>query len=660
MMQLIIVESPTKARTLSRFLGEGYQVEATMGHIKDLPKSELGVDVEHNFKPRYDPVVKKADIVKNLVKIAKKAEKVYIASDPDREGEAIASHVEEIVDGGKEYRIVFHEITKEAVEEAIKAPRKIDRNLVDAQIARRVLDRLVGYKLSPLLWRKVRRGLSAGRVQSVAVRLIVEKEREIEAFKAKEYWEISSEVSTKKKEHFIVMLAKIDDAKAEVGKGEDAKKIVGDLEKAKYEVASVVKKEVVRRPYPPFTTSTMTQAGARIFGWSAKRTMSTAQGLYEEGLITYHRTDSVHIAEAALKKLRDYISEKYGKEYLSAKPVFYKATSKVAQEAHEAIRPTDVAKDFKVTNSRYAKDQEALYNLILRRFVACQMAPSIYDETSIEVVAVKGKKYLLRASGQIIKFEGWRKVIPAKKETEEEFAKLPEVVQGEPLQLIKVDSIQKFTEPPARFNEASLIKMLEKLGIGRPSTYAPIITTIQYRNYVEKTEGKFYSTPVGVAVNDFLIGNFPDIFEYQFTAEMEDDLDKIAEGKTKWEVPIKKFWTPFAQTLEIVEKGSKRVKIEVEKLGKACPLCKKGELVIRIGRFGKFVSCSRFPDCKFTEKYIEKVGMKCPKCTKGDVIVKKTFKGKRFFGCSRYPDCDFASWRNPKAEKTPNIEAKPQ
>src|SRR3990167_2003766 len=659
-MQLIIVESPTKARTLSRFLGEGFQVEAKMGHIKDLPKSELWVDVEHNFKPQYDPVLKKADIVKSIVKIEKKEEKVYIASDPDREGEAIASHVEEIVDGGKEYRIVFHEITKEAVEEAIKAPRKIDRNLVDAQIARRVLDRLLGYKRSPLLWRKVRRGLSAGMVQSVAVRLIVEKEREIEAFKSKEYWEISSEVSTKKKEHFVVMLAKIDDAKAEVGKGEDAKKIVGDLEKAKYEVASVVKKEVVRRPYPPFTTSTMTQAGARIFGWSAKRTMSTAQGLYEEGLITYHRTDSVHIAEAALKKLRDYISEKYGKEYLSAKPVFYKVTSKVAQEAHEAIRPTDVAKDFKVTNSRYAKDQETLYNLILRRFVACQNAPKIYDETTIQGIAVKGKKYLLRASGQIIKFEGWRKVIPAKKETEEEFAKLPEVAQGEPLQLIKVDSIQKFTEPPARFNEASLIKTLEKLGIGRPSTYAPIITTIQYRNYVEKTEGKFYSTPVGVAVNDFLIGNFPDIFEYQFTAEMENDLDKIAEGKTKWEVPIKKFWTPFAQTLEIVEKGSKRVKIEVEKLGKACPLCKKGELVIRIGRFGKFVSCSRFPDCKFTEKYIEKVGMKCPKCTKGDVIVKKTFKGKRFFGCSRYPDCDFASWRNPKAEKTPNIEAKPQ
>ena len=651
MMQLIIVESPTKARTLSRFLGEDFKVEATMGHIKDLPKSELGVDVENNFKPQYIPVLKKADIVKSIIKEAKKADKVYIASDPDREGEAIASHVEEFIDGGKETRIVFHEITKEAVEEAMKNPRKIDRNLVDAQIARRVLDRLVGYKLSPLLWRKVRRGLSAGRVQSVAVRLIVEKEREIEKFKAQEYWEISSEVSTKKKDVFVVMLIKIDDEKAEVSNGKTAKKIVGDLEKAKYSISSVVKKEVVKRPYPPFTTSTMTQAAARIFGWSAKRTMSTAQALYEEGLITYHRTDSAHIAETALKKLRDYILEKYGKSYLSEKPIFYKVTSKVAQEAHEAIRPTDVTKEFKVRNSRYAKDQETLYNLIARRFVACQMAPSIYDETTIEVLAEKGKKYLLRASGQIIKFEGWRKVIPAKKETEEGLAKLPEVTQGEPLQLIKVDSIQKFTEPPARFNEASLIKMLEKLGIGRPSTYAPIISTIQIRNYVEKNEGKFFPTPVGVAVNDFLLDNFPDLFEYQFTAEMEDDLDKIADGKTKWTLPIKKFWTPFAQTLEIVEKGSKRVKIEVEKLGKACPLCKKGELVIRIGRFGKFISCSRFPDCKYTEKYIEKVGMKCPKCEKGDVIVKKTFKGKRFFGCSRYPDCDYASWRNPKVQK---------
>lgn len=652
-MQLIIVESPTKALTLSRFLGEGFKVEATRGHVMDLPKSELGIDVKHNFKPTYIQVEKSSDAVRNIEKLAKKASKIYLATDPDREGEAIAEHVKVIVGSSKTVRIVFHEITKEAVEGAIAHPREIDRNLVDAQIARRVLDRLVGYKLSPLLWRKVRRGLSAGRVQSVAVRLIVEKEREIEKFKPIEYWEISSQVSSKGKEVFVVMLAKIDDAKAEVGNGETAKKIVGDLEKAKYEVASVVKKEVNKKPYPPFTTSTMTQAAARIFGWSAKRTMSTAQGLYEEGLITYHRTDSAHIAEAALKKLRDYISEKYGKSYLSEKPIFYKVTSKVAQEAHEAIRPTDVSKDFKVRSSRYAKDQETLYNLISRRFVACQMAPSVYDETTIEVLAVNGKKYLLRASGQIIKFEGWRKVIPAKKETEEEFAKLPEVTQGESLQLIKVDSIQKFTEAPARFNEASLIKMLEKLGIGRPSTYAPTISTIQTRNYVEKQEGKFYSTPVGVAVNDFLLGNFPDVFEYQFTAEMEDDLDKIADGKEKWTVPIKKFWGPFDKKLETVTKKGKRVKIEVEKMGKPCPLCKKGELVIRIGRFGKFVSCSRFPDCKFTEKYIEKVGMKCPKCEKGDVIVKKTFKGKRFFGCSRYPDCDYASWRNPKAPSAP-------
>lgn len=622
----------------------------------DLPKSELGIDVKHNFKPTYIQVEKSSDAVRNIEKVAKKASNIYLATDPDREGEAIAEHVKVIVGNSKTVRIVFHEITKEAVEEAIAHPREIDKNLVDAQIARRVLDRLVGYKLSPLLWRKVRRGLSAGRVQSVAVKLIVEKEREIEKFKPEEYWEISSEVSTNGKEVFVVMLVKIDDAKAEVGNGETAKKIVGDLEKAKYKVSLVAKKEVVKRPYPPFTTSTMTQAAARIFGWSAKRTMSTAQGLYEEGLITYHRTDSAHTATPALNKLRDYILAQYGKAYLSAQPVIYKTTSKVAQEAHEAIRPTDLYSKFEVRNSKYAKDQETLYNLILRRFVACQMAPSVYDETTIEVLAVKGKNYLLRASGQIMKFDGWRKVIPAKKETEEGLAKLPEVSQDEPLQLIKVDSVQKFTEPPARFNEASLIKMLEKLGIGRPSTYAPIISTIQIRQYVEKKEGKFFSTPVGVAVNDFLLANFPDIFEYQFTAEMEDDLDKIADGKTEWTAPIKKFWNPFNKKLETVTKKGKRVKIEVEKTGKPCPLCKKGELVIRIGRFGKFVSCSRFPDCKYTEKYIEKVGMKCPLCGKGDVIVKKTFKGKRFFGCSRYPDCKYASWRNPKPETpTPNV-----
>ena len=661
-MQLIIVESPTKAKTLSKFLGNDYTIEATLGHIKDLPKSQLGIDVAKNFKPEYAFIEKAAGAVDKIKKAAKKASKVFLATDPDREGEAISFHVKEVLAAdGKIKRIVFHEITKEAVEEAISHPREIDKNLVEAQIARRVLDRLVGYKLSPLLWRKVRRGLSAGRVQSVAVRLIVEREREIKAFKPDEYWEISCEVKPKGKKdrNFIVSFVGTKDKKTEVKNGEDAARIVGHLKKAGYSVSNVEKREVRKNPYPPFTTSTMTQAGARIFGWSAKKTMSIAQRLYEKGSITYHRTDSTTIAASAITKVRDFIKNTYGQEYLPDKPHFYKTTSKVAQEAHEAIRPTNLKVHGEdVKSKKYGHDAQTLYDLIWRKFVASQMVPSLYDETVIDVVAKNKENYLLRASGQQIKFDGWRKVIPSKKD-EDAAPELPDVSAGEDLKLIKVDSQQKFTEPPARFNEASLIKTLEKLGIGRPSTYAPIITTILFRNYVEKTEGKFFPTPVGVAVNDFLMKNFPDVFDYQFTAEMEDDLDKVADGKVEWTGSIKKFWSPFSKKLKSVGDHSKRVKIEVQKLGKACPKCKKGELVVRIGRFGKFVSCSRFPECDFTEKYVEKVGMKCPKCKKGDVIVKKTGKGKRFFGCSRFPGCKWASWRNPKQEKTQNIEPKP-
>lgn len=654
-MNLIIVESPTKARTLSRFLGSGYSIEATMGHIKDLPKSKLGVDVKHNFKPDYLPIEKNAEVIKKLIADAKKAKSVYIATDPDREGEAISFHVKEIIaSDGKVKRITFHEITKEAVEEAIKNPREIDKNLVDAQIARRVLDRLVGYELSPLLWKKVRRGLSAGRVQSVAVRLIVEKEREIEAFKKEEYWEIYSIVKRKveKKEEFIVQLIKVGEKKAEVKDGQAAKKIVSDLEKADYKVVDIKKSEVVKNPYPPFTTSTMTQAAARIFGWSAKNTMSQAQKLYEKGLITYHRTDSTNLAISAIQKVRDYIKNKYGEGYLPDAPRFYKTTSKVAQEAHEAIRPTNVGVESFPGEGKFAKSESTLYGLIWKRFVACQMNASIYDETVIDVSA---GSYLLRASGQVMKFDGWRKVIPSAKDTEETVVQLPEVKNSELLSLVKIDSYQKFTEPPARFNEASLIKTLEKLGIGRPSTYAPIISTIQIRQYVEKKEGKFFPTPVGVAVNDFLMHNFPDVFDYEFTAEMEDGLDKIANGEGKWADSISKFWSPFDKKLKSVTENSKRVKIEVEKLGKKCPECGKGELVVRIGRFGKFVSCSRFPDCKYTEKYIEKIGMKCPECKKGDIIVKKTRTGRSFYGCSRYPDCKWASWRNPLTKQNQGL-----
>ena len=717
-MNLIIVESPTKARTLSRFLGNDYSVEATMGHIKDLPKSELAVDIEKNFEPKYVIVDKKKDSIKKINDAAGKAKEIYIATDPDREGEAIAQHVKEILSDKQSLRskdqkdikilsrkdkkhstyqnpnipisrIVFHEITKEAVEEAISHPGKINKNLVDAQIARRVLDRLVGYKLSPLLWKKVRRGLSAGRVQSVTVRLIVEREREIEAFKPEEYWEIYTEVSKVSRvpkvsealDNFVVKLIKLDDKKAEVRNKEQADKIVSELEKSDYKVLDVRKKEVRKNPYPPFTTSTMTQAGARLFGWSAKRTMSIAQRLYEEGLITYHRTDSVNLAAAAVARAREYIGKTYGAKYLPEKPRFFKRTSKLAQEAHEAIRPTDVdlvAGGQWSVNGELAGEHRKLYDLIWKRFVACQMAACVFDETVIDVEA-KGRHperasraegsnyYLLRASGQVLKFDGWRKVIPLGKEAagpggplaRREEPELPLVEKDETLDLIKVLSEQKFTQPPARYNEASLIKTLEKLGIGRPSTYAPIITTIQVRNYVEKEEGKFLPTSIGIAVNDFLVTNFSDIDDYPFTAEMENGLDNVAQGKLEWQKMMKEFYAPFEKKLVDVEKNAKRVKIEAEKLGRKCPTCEKGgrvgdkqgELVIRTGRFGKFISCSLFPECKHTEKYIEKLGMKCPKCGTGDVIIKNTKTGRKFFGCSRYPDCKWASWRKPGAEK---------
>jgi len=647
-MKLIIVESPTKAKTLGRFLGEGFEVVATMGHIKDLPKSKLGVDVEHDFAPTFETVVKKISTIKKIANLAKKADGIYLASDPDREGEAIASHVADVfrnlklkIKNLKLRRVTFHEITKEAVEEAIKNAGEIDNDLVDAQTARRVLDRLVGYKVSPMLWRKVRIGLSAGRVQTVTVRLIVEREREIEAFAPVEYWEIfvdlvpTSEdgIRQPSEEGIRFQLTKIEGKKAEVKNKSEAESIVGDLEKSDYAVTNVKKREVIKRPYPPFTTSTMTQAAARLWGWSAKRTMSVAQGLYEEGLITYHRTDSFNLNKEAVSNVRQFIGKEYGEKYLPVHPNFYKNRAKSAQEAHEAIRPTDVGK--KVEGNR-------LYELIWKRFVACQMAPAVYAETSVDVTA---DKYTLHAVGTVMRFDGWRKLYV--KEADEVI--LPDLAVGEKLELIKVDSQQKFTEPPARYNEASLIKTLEKLGIGRPSTYAPTINTIQVRNYVEKIDRAFKPTAIGIAVNDFLLTNFADIFEYGFTAHMEDDLDSIANGKLKWVPVIREFYTPLAKILARVEKTAERVKIATEKLDRTCPQCKEGGLIIRTGRFGKFISCDRFPECKYTEKIVTKVeGMKCPECQKGDIIFKTTKKRRKFYGCSRYPDCKFASWTKPE------------
>jgi len=695
-MDLIIVESPTKARTLSRFLGSGYVVEATTGHIKDLPKNKLSIDTEHDFKPDYQVVEKRSETIRKIQTASKKAKNVFIATDPDREGEAIAQHVKEILSdkvikrSSKELknnlitqsldysisRIVFHEITKNAVEEAIKNLRDVDKNLVHAQTARRVLDRLVGYKLSPLLWKKVRRGLSAGRVQTVCVRLIVEKEREIEAFKSKEYWEIFVNLQTSKtpneqKNTFEVQLIKVDDKKAEIKNKDNADKVVSDLKASEYKVSDVVKREVNKSPYPPFTTSTMSQAAARIFGWSSKKTMSVAQALYEEGLITYHRTDSMNISFEAINKTRDFIRKQYGEEYLPEKPKFYKTSSKVAQEAHEAIRPTDVNSRYEIRNAKYEREGEMLYNLIWNRFVACQMTASVYDETTIDVSAKPSRSllssvyYLLRVSGQIMKFDGWKTLYvkvdnnkvamsaslrhPERSEAsfEADPAQLPDVSKDETLKLLKVIPLQKFTQPPARYTEASLIKVLEKLGIGRPSTYAPTINTIQIRNYVEKNERKFSPTSVGIAVNDFLIGNFPDVFEYQFTAGMEEGLDKVANGEEKWVELIRNFYKPFEIKLKDVEKNAKRVAIEAEKTGEKCPECKDGNVVIRTGRFGKFLSCDKFPECKYTGKYVQKIGKKCPECKSGDIILKNTKKGRKFFGCSRYPKCKWASWRKP-------------
>lgn len=651
-MKLIIVESPTKCRTLSRFLGKEYKIEATMGHIRDLPKKKLGIDVKKDFKPQYLLIPQKKEAIKKIKDESKKAKKIFLATDPDREGEAIAFHVAYILkikeDGIS--RIVFHEITKEAIEKALDSPRKIDLNLVDAQQARRVLDRLVGYKLSPLLWRKIRRGLSAGRVQSVAVRLIVDREREIEKFVPEEYWEIWAKLKKyiggqrKDAPSFLAKLVKKNGKTIKIENETQAKQALDELKKANYEVYQVERKEVKQHPVPPFITSTLQQTAARRLGFSSKRTMYAAQRLYEKGLITYHRTDSLNLAKTAVEKMRCFINSTYGDKYLPPKPNFYRTKSKVAQEAHEAIRPTDVQLQVSDVSEKIGSDEQRLYDLVWKRAVASQMTPAVWDQTKIETQATSIKNiYLFLTEGKIIKFDGWLKLYKLPKEEE-----LPEMKKGDDLDLIKVTPKQKFTQAPPRYTEASLIKALEERGIGRPSTYAPIISTIQGRQYVEKMEGKFTPTPLGEVVNDFLVEYFAGIVDYDFTAQMEDELDDIANGKRKWVPVIRDFYQPFDKQLEGVTQVAERVQVPTEVTEEKCPQCKEGQLVIRIGKFGKFLSCSRFPECDYTAPHVAKLkGVKCPKCG-GDVVIKKTRKGKQFYGCSNWPACDFASWRKPK------------
>lgn len=674
-MHLIIVESPTKAKTLARFLGKEFQIEATMGHIRDLPKKKIGIEIKkekkgYTFVPEYVQIAGKEKAIKDLKKQAKKAKKIYLATDPDREGEAIAYHVtvvcsneklktkneklqSKIQKDNKFLRISFHEITKSAMEKALTHPGTINMALVDAQQARRALDRLVGYKLSPLLWRKIRKGLSAGRVQSVAVRLIVDREKEIEKFVAEEYWEIMAELRRHiggQKEGaptFFAKLEKVNGQRAKIENETQAKDATAELKRAGYEVAEVEKKEVNQNPAPPFTTSTLQQKAAQTLRFSSKRTMRAAQSLYEKGLITYHRTDSVALASQAIEQLRQYINSVYGEKYLPEKGRIYKTKSKLAQEAHEAVRPTDIKLKVKNEKLKIGRDEERLYELIWKRAVASQMAAAIWDQTRVQVRAAGEKNiYELKAEGKVIKFNGWLKVYGGAKVEEEA---LPELKASDQLDLINLTSEQKFTQPPPRYNEASLIKALEEKGIGRPSTYAPTISTIQNRQYVEKIEGRFHPTPLGTTVNDFLMEYFSEIVDYDFTAQMEDDLDEIANGKREWQPVVSEFYTPFNEKLEGVGQVAERMAVPTETTGEKCPQCEEGQQVIRIGRFGKFLSCSRFPDCRYTAPYVPTLeGVQCPKCG-GDVVIKKTKKGKQFYGCGNYPACHWASWRKPKS-----------
>jgi DNA topoisomerase-1 len=655
MKTLVIVESPTKARTISRFLGGDFEIIASMGHIMDLPKSQLGIDIENDFTPDYQMMADKKSIISQLKSAAKSADKIILATDPDREGEAIAWHIKELLGSKLNFqRIAFHEITKEAIEEALKTPRDVDSNLVDAQTARRVLDRLVGYKLSPILWRKVRRGLSAGRVQSVALRLIVEREREIEKFKKEPYYTITTNlkkatgetvfelIEVQKQKIEVSEKLKLYDgeynfAKTNIDTTEKAQIIEADLKTKDFKVSDVTKKEMKRTPPPPYTTSTLQQDAARRMGLSGKRTMALAQKLYEEGFITYHRTDSVVISEVARKQMGDYIKSQFGANYLPSTARYYKAKQKNAQEAHEAIRPTNVNTQAAAISEKLGAQFAKLYEIIWRRAVSTQMADAVTQSTVV-LVDASNSSYTLKANGSVLVFDGFLKVNPLALND----AKLPDFVAGEVLNFVSCLSEAHETTPPPRYNDASIIKALEEEGIGRPSTYATIISTIEGRQYIERDEAKFKPTSIGFAVNDFLVANFSTIDDIPFTARMEDELDEIADGKKKWSPVIKEFYTPFEKTLEKVGEAA-RVKIEVEKTDEICPQ-DGGHLIIRTGKFGKFMACENFPTCKFTKPFSQETGLVCPK-DGGKIVFKKTKKGRRFYGCSNYPACTFAAWK---------------
>ena len=672
--KLVIVESPTKARTMSRFLGRDYAIEASIGHIRDLPENRLGVDVEKNFEPRYVIPEKKKEVVKRLKEKAREASEIFLATDPDREGEAISWHLVEALNlnnGKPVRRVEFHEITREAIRQAFAHPRSINMRLVDAQQARRILDRLVGYKLSPLLRKKMtKRGLSAGRVQSVAVKLIVDREREIRAFVPEEYWTLEAELKctserSRRAKTFRAALVQVAGEKPNLKSESDAQAVLADLEGATYVVADVRKREVQRNPAPPFTTSTLQQEAARKLGFTAKRTMAVAQQLYEgvqlgregsTGLITYMRTDSTNVAASAQQAALSFIRQRYGEQFAPASPRVFKSKAKGAQEAHEAIRPTDVMREPDAIRQYLTGEQYKLYRLIWQRFVASQMAAAVLDSTSIDVAAgrpAEPNKYLFRATGAVVKFEGFMKVYTEGRDdgdADEHDGKkaLPELQPGEALRLVKLHPEQHFTQPPPRYTEASLVKALEEYGIGRPSTYAPTLSTIQDRGYVSRDGKSLVATPLGELVTDLLVQHFKDIVDVGFTAEMEERLDQIANEDVEWVKVLWDFYGPFERTLASAEHQMPEVQVAPEPAGEICDRC-GAPMVIKYGRFGKFIACSAYPKCRNSKSFMVKIGTHCPRC-RSDLVEKRTKRRRIFYSCSAYPQCDFAVWQRPLPE----------
>jgi len=657
---LVIVESPAKAKTIERYLGKKYKVRASMGHVRDLPKSQMGVDVENEFEPKYITIRGKGPVLKELKTAAKKVKKIFLAADPDREGEAIAWHLAHslAMDTTSECRVVFNEITKDAIKESFKHPRAINMDLVDAQQARRILDRLVGYNISPLLWKKVKKGLSAGRVQSVALRLIIDRENEIKSFTPEEYWSIEAEF-TKGNDTFQASFYGMDGKKVELKTEEDVKEVLGKVKGKSFEINKVTKKERKRNPAPPFTTSSLQQEAARKLNFRAKKTMMLAQQLYEGiemgkegtvGFITYMRTDSTRISEVAQKEANEYIVNKYGNDFVKQTERKEKKQQK-SQDAHEAVRPTSTLRDPASVKEYLSRDQYRLYKLIWERFVASEMSPAIMDTMSVDIV---NGSVMFRATGSKVKFPGFMKVYVegSDDQKEEKDNLLPALEENDKVKSESIDPNQHFTQPPPRYTEARLVKTLEELGIGRPSTYAPTLDTIQRRGYVTLDNKRFIPTELGEIVLELVREFFPDIIDVEFTANMERSLDDIEDGNVKWERIIDRFYQDFEKHLEKAENEMEKIEIRDEPAGEDCEECGH-PMVFKMGRYGKFMACSNFPDCRNTKPIVKEIGVKCPKCEKGNIIERKSKKKRIFYGCDQYPECDFLSWDKPIERKCP-------